>query len=260
MQRIEDRRAHFWSQVDLRGPDRCWPWKASTKPGGYGQYNINHPDGSQTNIGAHRLAWAMTKNNGRLPGDEKHIRHLCHNPVCCNPAHLELGTAKANGEDRAENPANLKEKVRGTLRRLITKGEVLMNEIEHPEAKELKHPRSRPERRQQVVDGIQQGMTLDEIAGHLGVSRQRIQQIARKAGISTRRVRRDAAMSVVQWLEGKGFKTRLEIHQGLTAAGFPWYAIENAIRSAYNGGLLVKHFGGRYAALKDAATQVKEAA
>lgn len=45
---------------------------------------------------AHRLSWEI--NLGAIPKGMM-IRHLCHNPLCCNPTHLLPGTAKDNHSD-----------------------------------------------------------------------------------------------------------------------------------------------------------------
>lgn len=90
----------FWSKVDKSGgPDACWPWTGAklTKRGGYGAFNLDNKT-----IRAHRLAWELT--NGPIPvGDGWHgtvVRHLCHNAVCCNPAHLTIGTTQENTDDK----------------------------------------------------------------------------------------------------------------------------------------------------------------
>lgn len=73
----------FWSRIDVRGEDECWPWKGNTQRGGYG---INLP---------HRRAYALKK--GKLRKGLV-IRHTCNNPPCCNPKHLIQGTQKKNLE------------------------------------------------------------------------------------------------------------------------------------------------------------------
>ena len=85
-------RRRFWQYVWRRQDHQCWPWLASKmKRGGYGQLR----DGRKT-LKAHRLAWEL--NLGPIP-DGMLIRHLCNNPICCNPTHLLPGTDKQNHED-----------------------------------------------------------------------------------------------------------------------------------------------------------------
>ena len=91
--------ARFWPKVDKRGPDECWPWRASLKSNGRGQIGIN-----QKPVGAHRVAWELTF--GPIP-EGMDIMHSCDNPPCCNPAHLSPGTHQ-------ENMADMAKKNRGT--------------------------------------------------------------------------------------------------------------------------------------------------
>jgi hypothetical protein len=82
----------FWRHVDERGPDECWPWKIATK-NGYGRFSLNCVEHY-----AHRFAYALAK--GLPPhGRETHVMHDCNNKLCCNPAHLVLGTAAQNTQD-----------------------------------------------------------------------------------------------------------------------------------------------------------------
>jgi hypothetical protein len=82
----------FWSKVDRRGPDECWPWLASLRTGeGYGNFTI---DGSK--VDAHRVAWWLTE--GAIPIGFV-VRHRCGIKRCVNPGHLELGTHQENIQD-----------------------------------------------------------------------------------------------------------------------------------------------------------------
>jgi hypothetical protein len=50
---------------------------------------------------AHRVAWELT--HGPIPDGEGHhgtvVMHTCDNRLCCNPAHLRLGTQADNVRD-----------------------------------------------------------------------------------------------------------------------------------------------------------------
>jgi len=74
----------------VRTTDNCWLWKGCTDIGGYGQMSLT----SKTHIQAHRLSFIMHK--GIVPNEKDVIMHLCDNPPCTNPDHLELGNQSKN--------------------------------------------------------------------------------------------------------------------------------------------------------------------
>lgn len=84
--------SRFWSKVDKRGPDECWPWMAYRKAQGYGQISLgNHL------YRAHRIAYFLVY--GAFPS-ELCLMHTCDNPPCCNRRHLSLGTRTDNSRDK----------------------------------------------------------------------------------------------------------------------------------------------------------------
>ena len=76
----------FWSKVEKT--DICWIWTASKNNDGYGQFGIGNK-----NYRAHRIAFELLR--GNIPED-KVIDHLCRNPSCVNPEHLEVVTNQEN--------------------------------------------------------------------------------------------------------------------------------------------------------------------
>jgi hypothetical protein len=88
---------NFWSRVEQKGANDCWPWTGSrrrARPGqmGYGQVHIH-----RRNYPAHRIAYMMVTGRDLTPDCK--VRHTCDNPICCNPAHLVEGTHLENMED-----------------------------------------------------------------------------------------------------------------------------------------------------------------
>ena len=89
----------YWSHVEQRGVDECWPWTASGNKG-YGRIHVGYDaDGRPLMDYAHRVGWKLT--HGESPGDLD-VRHRCDNPCCQNPAHWELGTHTDNMHDMNE--------------------------------------------------------------------------------------------------------------------------------------------------------------
>ena len=68
----------------------CLIWRWSLDDHGYGRLRRNL---------AHRVAYEQSRATAVLP--DKMVLHLCHRPFCVQPAHLYVGTAKDNAEDRA---------------------------------------------------------------------------------------------------------------------------------------------------------------
>ena len=67
----------------------CWRWVGAQRPDGYG----NFIGGDGRTWAAHR--WAYEFFIGPIP-DGLHLDHLCRNPSCVNPWHLDPVTAAVN--------------------------------------------------------------------------------------------------------------------------------------------------------------------
>ena len=85
-------RDRFWRKVDTSaGPYACWPWTASVRPTGYGQFSYQGKP-----VTATRALWQMY--HGPLPSSV-HVLHHCDNPPCVHPLHLYLGNHRQNMRD-----------------------------------------------------------------------------------------------------------------------------------------------------------------
>ena len=95
---MANRTRDFWSLVDHRGSDECWPWLGALNRG-YGRFGRNA-------LLAHRVTYQEMV--GPIP-DGLELDHTCHsfdetcvggescqNRRCVNPAHLELVTHHEN--------------------------------------------------------------------------------------------------------------------------------------------------------------------
>lgn len=67
----------------------CWEWRGRTgSPSGYGYFSVDYKE-----VRAHRYAYQLLV--GPIP-DGLTIDHLCRNPSCVNPDHLEPVTMREN--------------------------------------------------------------------------------------------------------------------------------------------------------------------
>jgi len=75
--------AAFESGFDRSSEDQCWPWRGYRNRREYGLFQL--PGG--TALLAHRVAWVAWSGESLSGGLV--IDHLCRNPSCVNPQHLE---------------------------------------------------------------------------------------------------------------------------------------------------------------------------
>jgi len=95
----------FWAKVSKDGPvpasrpelGPCWEWSGTRTPNGYGQLRRE---------GRARLAhrWLFERTVGAIPVGLE-LDHLCFNPPCVNPAHLEPVTHAENLRRRRRKAA-----------------------------------------------------------------------------------------------------------------------------------------------------------
>lgn len=81
----------LWEKVDVGHPLGCWMWTGGSHPLGYGV--IRRGGREEGTVGAHRAAYELLV--GGCP-DGFELDHLCCNPPCVNPDHLEPVTHAEN--------------------------------------------------------------------------------------------------------------------------------------------------------------------
>jgi hypothetical protein len=82
-----DLRERFLAKIQFS--DGCWGWSAGCSGDGYGAFKVF---GKQR--ASHRVAWEW-QNGISIPAGLQ-IDHLCRNPKCVNPNHMEVVTPKVN--------------------------------------------------------------------------------------------------------------------------------------------------------------------
>ena len=109
MVRVLDLRS--WKDFGARSrnadPTECWPWIGKSLSYGYGIIGMGGRRSGK--VLAHRVVWMFE--HGPVPRPKKSrldrhgtvIRHKCHNRLCCNPAHLEIGSQTENVADMWSN-------------------------------------------------------------------------------------------------------------------------------------------------------------
>lgn len=85
----------FWSKVDIRGDDECWPWlgAVSNEYGAFGYEGRSHRH--------QRIAFILS--GGELP-DGYNVDHTCMNTMCANPAHLRAVDPRTSAVENCRSP------------------------------------------------------------------------------------------------------------------------------------------------------------
>jgi len=88
----ENHEQRFLKKVDKSGPlwngTHCWLWTSGLSTNGYGQFTLL----GKTQV-AHKISYCWAK--GAVPMGLE-LDHLCRNPICVNPDHLEAVTRQTN--------------------------------------------------------------------------------------------------------------------------------------------------------------------
>lgn len=84
----------FLDRFDLPAdPEDCWEWTGHKQERGYGVIRVNNRD-EAGNFRAHVVALAIA--GIHKPAGDYVAHHLCENPGCVNPDHLEWMTRGAH--------------------------------------------------------------------------------------------------------------------------------------------------------------------
>src|SRR5262249_18430785 len=78
------------------GPEGCHPWTGLRDPDGYGIFH----GGKGSTRRPHR--WILGHSRGAALRRDELALHHCDNPPCVNPAHLYVGDAKQNMQDKID--------------------------------------------------------------------------------------------------------------------------------------------------------------
>lgn len=120
-----ERLNRFWSRVAFTAnPNCCWEWTGCKNKKGYGYIGIS-TNNVTTNFKSHRLAYYL---HNKVDPQDNLVMHKCDNPSCCNPNHLQLGTAKDNAEDR-DTKGRGNDGDRNPMSKLTTDDVVRMREL-----------------------------------------------------------------------------------------------------------------------------------
>jgi hypothetical protein len=85
--RMRRRFLEFWSLVEVRSMDECWPWRGPLyRDGSSSYFPMPRHWSTSRQFSAPRVAtWFSWGDIGRLP-----IENICGNKLCCNPLHIRV--------------------------------------------------------------------------------------------------------------------------------------------------------------------------
>lgn len=98
----------FYKNINMSGD--CHIWLGQIDHRGYGEFGVYSKNlGKKVSIKAHRFAYSLKYGFDKLPkgvtsNPEFVINHMCHNPACVNPGHLEVITNKENSSKEKRKP------------------------------------------------------------------------------------------------------------------------------------------------------------
>jgi hypothetical protein len=93
----------LWAKIVPQDSGSCWHWTGGRNSSGYGAKRLS-VGGRHISLLAHRMVWMVL--NSDIP-EGLVVCHRCDNKLCCNPAHLFLGTHKDNTQDMIQKGRGL---------------------------------------------------------------------------------------------------------------------------------------------------------
>ncbi len=93
----------FQSKLKKGRNYNCLEWNGTLDKAGYGRIHVkkHHETGTGRNFFAHRVNYAIE--TGEILDPDEFILHQCHNRLCCNVDHFEIGNHSANMDDLANS-------------------------------------------------------------------------------------------------------------------------------------------------------------
>jgi len=120
---IGDIEARWWSHVDRRGDDECWPWTACIDENGYGRFW----DGEHVGYAAR---WGYGRFVDAIPDDHM-PDHTCHDPKVCKVPHQQCPHRACCNYGHLEPVTNRENVLRGTHTKLSDETVAVLRALRH---------------------------------------------------------------------------------------------------------------------------------
>lgn len=159
-ERIDESR--FWASAAPIVPGRCWEWSGKRDRDGYGRVTI---DGVTFRV--HRIAYALAYGHLR---QDRVVDHLCRNPGCVNPMHLEETTVQIN---TARGVGPCADRARARLRGLCINGHVIAEVGEHKQGRGMTCAQCGRDRARRYRARLAAAHPTTELARRLAAGRRR---------------------------------------------------------------------------------------
>ena len=93
----------FQSKLKKKRGKACLEWQGTLDKAGYGRIHVkkHHETGTGRNFFAHRVNYTIE--TGEVLEPSELILHQCHNRLCCNVDHFEIGNHSDNMDDLANS-------------------------------------------------------------------------------------------------------------------------------------------------------------